>query len=165
MDIILEGELSVQKIDKEGNILTVAVFNGGDIIGANLLFASSNDYPMTIVSDMKTVVLHIPKPILLELSSKNFDFMNALLKVVSDKALVLTNTIDGISLKTIREKINAFLKYESHIQKSSVIKLNMSKKDLAQRMGIQRSSLSRELNKMRKDGLIEFDSRTITLKS
>ena len=165
MDIILEGELSVQKIDEEGNILKVAVFNGGDIIGANLLFASSNYYPMTIVSEVKTVVMHTPKSILLELSVKNVDFMKTLLKVVSDKALVLTNTIDGISLKTIREKIIAFLKYESHIQKSNIINLNMSKKDLAQRMGVQRSSLSRELNKMRNDGLIDYDSKTIILKS
>jgi len=35
---------------------------------------------------------------------------------------------------------------------------------LAERLGIQRSSLSRELNKMRKDGLLEYDARTVTLK-
>lgn len=164
LDIILEGELSVQKIGQEGNILKVVVFTGGDMLGANLLFASSNFYPMTIVADRKTVVLHIPKELILELSAKNIQFMDALLTVVADKALVLTNTIDGIALKTIRERINDFLQYESHIQKSNVIKLTMSKKDLAQRMGIQRSSLSRELNKMRKDGLVEYDSKTITLK-
>jgi len=31
-------------------------------------------------------------------------------------------------------------------------------------MGIQRTSLSRELNKMRKEGLIEYNAKTITLK-
>lgn len=164
MDIILDGELSVQKIDKEGNILKVVVFTGGETLGANLLFASSNFYPMTVVAESKTVVLHIYKELILELSKRNIKFMDALLREVSDKALVLTNTIDGIALKTIRERINDFLKYESHIQKSKKVRLNMSKKDLAQRMGIQRSSLSRELNKMQKDGLIEFDSKTITIK-
>lgn len=57
-----------------------------------------------------------------------------------------------------------YLKYEYHIQKSNIIKLNISKKDLAESLGIQRSSLSRELNKMRKDGLLEYDARTVTLK-
>lgn len=164
MDIILEGELSIQKIDKEGNILKVVVFSGGDTLGANLLFATSNHYPMTVVSETSTIVLHIYKELILELGKKNLAFMDALLREVSDKALVLTHKIDGISLKTIREKINDFLIYESHIQNSYIIQLHMSKKDLAQRMGIQRSSLSRELNKMCKDGLIEYDSKTVTLK-
>ena len=58
-----------------------------------------------------------------------------------------------------------YLKYEYHIQKSNIITINISKKDLAERLGIQRSSLSRELNKMRKDGLLEYDARTVTLKN
>jgi DNA-binding transcriptional regulator LsrR (DeoR family) len=41
----------------------------------------------------------------------------------------------------------------------------MSKKDLAEKLGIQRSSLSRELNKMRNDGLIEFDANYIFIKN
>ena len=57
-----------------------------------------------------------------------------------------------------------FLGYQYYLQKSYVIRLNISKKDLAERLGIQRSSLSRELQKMRTDGLLEYDSRTITVK-
>lgn len=165
MDVILEGELSVQKIDPEGNILKVVVFSSGDIVGTNLLFSSSNHYPMTVVADTRTIVLHISKELILELSRKNLRCMDALLGEVSDKALVLTNKIDTMSLKTIREKINDFLHYESNIQNSKQVKLTMSKKELAQRMGIQRSSLSRELNKMRQDGLVEYDANTITIKT
>lgn len=164
MDIILEGKVSVQKIDEEGNILKVAVFSGGDILGANLLFSSSNHYPMTIVSESKTVVLHAYKDLILELCQKNTAFMAGLLTVISNKALVLTEKIDAISFKTVRQRIADFLKYEYYVQKSTVIKLNTTKKDLAERLGIQRTSLSRELNKMRKDGLLEYDAKTITLK-
>jgi len=164
MDMILEGKLSVQKIDEEGNVLKVAVFSDGDILGANLLFSNSNSYPMTIVSESKTAILHIYKELILELSQNNVTFTSNLLTIISNKTLVLTDKIDAISLKTIRQRINDFLKYEYHIQKSNVIKLNISKKDLAERLGIQRTSLSRELNKMRKDRLIDFDSKTITVK-
>jgi CRP-like cAMP-binding protein len=85
--------------------------------------------------------------------------------VISDKAIMLTDTINLISLKSIRQCIIAFLRYEYHIQKNTVIKLNISKKDFAERLGIQRTSLNRELNKMRKDGLLEYDARTVTLKN
>lgn len=164
MDLILKGTLSVQKIDEEGKILKVAVFSGGDILGANLLFSNSNSYPMTIVAESETVILHINKELVLELCQKNTVFMTNLLTVISNKTVVLTDKIDTISLKTIRQKITDFLKYEYHIQKSTIIKLNISKKDLAERLGIQRTSLSRELNKMRKDGLIDYDFKTIRIK-
>jgi len=53
--------------------------------------------------------------------------------------------------------------YESYVQKSNIIKLEVTKKDVAEKVGVQRSSLSRELNKMRKDGLIEYDAFSITI--
>ncbi|MEA4939555.1 MAG: helix-turn-helix domain-containing protein, partial [Christensenella sp.] len=41
------------------------------------------------------------------------------------------------------------------------IKLEITKKALAERIGVQRTSLSRELTKMRDEGLIDFDSESI----
>lgn len=165
IDIVLDGQVSVQKINDEGNILKITVFSGGDILGANLMFSNRNSYPMTMVAETKAVILHIYKELLLELSQTNVRFMSGLMTVIADTTLVLTDKIDAISLKTIRQRINDFLKYQYYIQKSQTIKLNISKKDLAERLGIQRSSLSRELNKMREEGLLEYDARTIVLKN
>lgn len=164
MDIILEGQVSIQKIEEDGNVLKITDFISGDSLGANLIFASRNVYPMTAVSESNAVVLHIYRELILKLIEGNPKFSIKLMREISDKALVLTDKIDAISLKTIRQRIMDFLKYEYHIQKSNVIKLNISKKDLAQRLGIQRTSLSRELNKMRQDGVIEYDARTIRIK-
>ncbi len=164
MDIILDGQLSIQKIDSEGNVLKITALSEGDILGANLLFSNRNSYPMTVVAEAKSAILHIYKDLVLELSQTNIGFMSCLLTEIADKTLVLADKIDTISLKTIRQRIIDFLKYQYHIQNSHIIKLNLSKKDLAERLGIQRSSLSRELNKMRREGLVEYDARTITIK-
>ena len=43
--------------------------------------------------------------------------MANLLRIISNKTIVLTEKIDIISLKTIRQKVKDFLKYEYHIQK------------------------------------------------
>lgn len=165
MDIILKGLVSIQNIDENGNVLTVNVFSDRDIIGANLLFSSTNYYPMTVIAASKTTILHMQKEFIQELGQSNVHFMIGLMSAISDRTIVLTEKINAISLRTIRKSIINFLKYEYHIQKSRVIKLNISKKDLAERLGVQRSSLSRELNKMRKDGLLEYDAKTITLKN
>lgn len=40
----------------------------------------------------------------------------------------------------------------------------MSKKDWAQKIGVQRPSLSRELAKMKREGLIDYTLKTIEIK-
>lgn len=163
MDIVLVGQVFVQNIDIEGNILTISTFSPSDVMGVNLLFSSKNFFPMTVSAKSDCLVLHIPKDLVIQLCQNNVAFLTKLIGVISDKTLTLTDKINSISLKTIRKSIVDFLTYEYHIQKSNVIQLSVSKKEMAERLGVQRPSLMRELNKMRKDGLVAYDAKTITL--
>lgn len=163
LDLILEGEILVQRIDVNGNVLTIAQFNVGDTIGENLLFGNNNSYPMSIIAKSNTVILHINQDFLLELCQNNKNFLIEFLKCISDKTFILTNKIKSISMKSLRESIIAFLNYEYYSQNTTKIKLKMTKKELAERLGVQRTSLSRELNKMRKERIIAYDANTITI--
>ena len=49
-------------------------------------------------------------------------------------------------------------------QKTNIIKVSLSRKEMARYMGIQRPSLSRELSKMREEEIIEFDREVIIIK-
>jgi CRP-like cAMP-binding protein len=163
LDIILKGTIVVQGIDSKGNVLTISDFNIGDALGGNLLFSHKNFYPMIVMAKDNAIVLHMKKDLILKLCQSNINFLNHFLRSISDKTLILTDKIKSISMKTIRECIIDFLTYESYSQNSKIIKLEMTKKELAEKFGIQRPSLSRELNKMRKDGLIEYDAHSITI--
>lgn len=164
IDVILQGEIAIHRIDENGNVFIVSTFSSGDIIGGNLLFANKNTYPMTIICKNKCKILHINKELVLELCQKNKDFLVAFVQSISDKTLILTDKLKAVAMKSIRQCIIDFLTYEYFLQESNVIVLKVSKKELAERFGIQRPSLSRELNKMKRDGLIDFDSKTITIK-
>lgn len=163
-EIILEGKVTVQNIDENGNVLTINTFANGDMIGANLIFSRKTVYPMTVTASMKTTILIMNKELILALCMKSPRFLEGFLKEISDKTIILTEKINAISRKTIRQCLFDFLRQEQYRQGSNVIKLALSKKELAERLGIPRSSLGRELIKMRKDGLVEYDAWTITLK-
>ena len=79
--------------------------------------------------------------------------------------MILTDKLTVISLKTVRQRINDYLSHQYQLQKTMVITLDCSKKELAERLGVQRTSLSRELTKMKKAGLLDYDAKTITIKS
>ncbi|NLY53922.1 MAG: Crp/Fnr family transcriptional regulator [Firmicutes bacterium] len=157
LDLILQGNLVVQNSDEEGNVLTMSEFGAGDIIGVNLLFSQRNYYPMVITAKAKTTVLHLPKACVTKLCMSNEFFLQRLLQYLSDRSVFLTDKIKLIATKTIRQLITEFLIHEYHQQGSTEIKLVMTKKELAERFGISRTSLSRELQKMRQDGLLTYD--------
>lgn len=162
-DIILKGTILVQGIDSNGNVLTISDFTVGDVLGGNLLFAHKNFYPMTILAKTDAIILHLKKALILNLCQTDVIFLKNLLQSISDKTLILTDKIKSISMKTIRQCIIDFLIYESYAQNSKTVQLAFTKKELSEKFGIQRPSLSRELNKMRRDGLIEYDAHSITI--
>ncbi len=164
-DVILEGEVTIRRIDENGNTMTVATMKKGDSLGGSLLFSQSPGYPMSVMAKTDTRILHIKKDGILSLCQKNSSFLEQYLARVSDRTVFLTKKIKLIAMKTIRELIMEYLHGEYLNQKNSRIKLPMNKKELSELMGISRTSLSRELQKMKNDGLIDYDRESITLKT
>lgn len=164
MDIILEGSVIIQNIDEKGNILSIVSLGRGDMLGGNLIFSNTNEYPMTVIAKTDMKLLRISKNTILDLCQANKDFLVGLLRMFSDKAIVLTTKIHSLARKTIREKIMDFLLFEINRQKSNTVILHLSKKELSERFGVERPSLQRELRKMKKEGLIDYDARSISLK-
>ena len=161
MEIILAGKVTVERIDESGNLMTIAEFLSGEILGGNLLFSKNPHYPMTITAKQPTVILEINKDRLFQLFSDNHEFLKSYLEFVSDHATILGDRIKHYVNKTIRESIMCYLDYERKKQNSNIIKLGITKKALAEKIGVQRTSLSRELAKMRNEGLIKFDAESI----
>ena len=153
----------VDRIDESGNLFTIVEFCKDDILGGNLLFSTSPFYPMTVSTQELSQILEIENELLFELLSSNKDLLRTYLEYISDHASILGNKIKHYANKTIRESLMAYLEYESKIQNSNQIKLEITKKELAERIGVQRTSLSRELAKMRNEGLVTFDSNSITI--
>lgn len=163
LEIILAGKVVVERIDESGDLLTISEFYRDDILGGNLLFSKNAYYPMTVSTQLPTVILEIDKDVLFELLCSDCVFLRTYLEFVSDHAFILGDKIKHYANKTIRESVLNYLDYESKRQNSTHIKLKITKTALADKIGVQRTSLSRELAKMRRDGLILFDKDSITL--
>jgi len=163
LEIILSGRVSIERIDESGGLLTITEFFLDDLLGGNLLFSKSAYYPMTVIAKHNSVILEINRDTLFSLFCANPAFLRIYLEYVSDHAFILGDKIKQYVNKTIRESVLSFLNYESKKQGSNHIQLNITKKALAEKIGVQRTSLSRELAKMEKDHLIIFDDKSITL--
>jgi CRP-like cAMP-binding protein len=90
--------------------------------------------------------------------------MENFLELLSNKLLILNKKVKMLSLESIRKKIENFLMEEYKKQGSNIIKVSLSRKEMAEHMGIQRPSLSRALIKMRDAGIIDFNREVIIIK-
>lgn len=163
LEIILSGKVVIERVDESGNLMTIAEFYGGDILGGNLMFSKNPYYPMTVTARESSVILEIDKERLFSMFLHNQKFLRSYLEYVSDHTVILGDKIKHYVNRTIRESVMSYLDYERKIQNSNVIKLNITKKALAEKIGVQRTSLSRELGKMRDDGLINFNAGSIRI--
>jgi CRP-like cAMP-binding protein len=163
LEVITEGIIAVERIDESGGLLTVTTFEPGKLLGANLLFSSNPYYPMTVTAKTASKVLRLSKNLAFELCSLYPDFLLQFLQLISNQTVLLGTKIKHHVRRTIREGIISYLQQEYLHQADLKIIMSLTKKALAERMGISRTSLSRELQKMKKDGLIDYDAKNIIL--
>ncbi len=163
LDVVVEGTISIQSLDEDGAIFKVRVLEPGDVWGATLLFSRYNHYPMTVVSDEQTRVLHLPKKLVLSLCERRVSFLSCLLALVSDRAHELSMTVNKLSAQSLRESLLSYLYQLSRIQGSMNLTLPTSKKELAQRLGFARTSVSRELASLVDEGVLSYSGRLVTL--
>ncbi|WP_286910297.1 Crp/Fnr family transcriptional regulator [Clostridium sp. UBA1652] len=163
LSVVLDGVIEIQKLDADGNILIVASLEKGNVFGENLLFGDRHFYPMSVVCKNSSTVLHIHKSYVETLLQKNHEFLVIFLRILSNKAMALSSKLKQVSMKSLRQMICNYILSLYKKDKSLEITLNMSKKDWADKLGVQRPSLSRELINMKKDGLIDYDRSKIII--
>ena len=163
LDLILEGEVSLQSVDQEGNSLWIQQVSPGELIGAGFLFAEDNHYPMMAVATSDVTSFSLSKDAILSLCRHKTEFTLAMFQEVARRTAALTQQLHSIAYQSIRYRLTRLLLRESSLQKSTTVALPTSQKQIAEHFGVQRQSISRELNKMRKEGLLEYQNRTIHL--
>lgn len=164
LGILLEGLLEVQTLYPSGKLLTFAQLKPVETFGEAIIFSKMNKFPATIVAIKDSKIMFLKKVDLISCLTNCHKFMENFLKLLSNKLLMLNKKVKMLSLESIRKKIGNFLREEYKKQGSNIIKVSLSRKEIAEHMGIQRPSLSRELIKMRKEGIIEFDKKVIIIK-
>ena len=164
LGILLEGLLEVQTLYPSGKLLTFVQLKPVETFGEAILFSKMNKFPATIEAIKDSKIMFIKKENLINCLTNCHKFMENFLELLSNKLLILNKKVKMLSLESIRKKIGSFLMEEYNKQGSNIIKVSLSRKEMAEHMGIQRPSLSRELIKMRDAGIIDFNREVIIIK-
>ncbi len=164
--IVLDGDLIIENIDFLGNKTILSHLSSGDVFGET--YALSKQKMMVDVlclSDSTILFLDIDvlfNPLYKDETWRD-KILNNLLKVCANKNLVLSNRIFFTSFKKIRDRLLAYFSFMSIKSGSKTFNIPFDRQGLADFLNVERSALSKELGKMRDDGLIEFYKNSIKL--
>jgi CRP/FNR family transcriptional regulator, dissimilatory nitrate respiration regulator len=162
VDVVVEGQIAVEKMDEEGRLTRISQFGMGDVFGANLIFSGLKVFPFGVSALKPSKLLRVDPEALIKLAMADREVLLSLLMAISIKSFALSQGIDYLTGRSIEDKVLIYLR--QNLQYGQIrLQLTLSKKALAEYLDISRTSLSRALKQMKSDGLIDYDRSSITL--
>ncbi len=153
--ILHSGVIRGEKFHLEGTVDFMYLYGPGEIVGAEATVSRLKTAPLTYIANQKTTVLSTP---FRKVRQSRFadELMLALLQILADDNIKRLNKIEVLSKRGLRDRILAYLRIVSRKAKGEWFSIHMDRAQFAQYLCVNRSALSYELNRMKRDGLIDF---------
>lgn len=165
--IVLEGAVQILREDYFGNRSIMGHIGPRQLFGESYAFAGTKTLPVSVVCDADGSVLMIDSRRVSSCCANVCEFHNRMienmLRLVATHNLMLHQKIHITSKRTTREKLMAYLLSQAKQQGSKTFTIPFDRQALADYLEVDRSGLSAEIGKMRKEGVLESQKNTFTL--
>jgi CRP-like cAMP-binding protein len=156
--IVLEGTIQILQNDYDGKRTITAAFGAGSMFAEAFACADVPVLPVNVLAATDCVILFLNKKQILHQHGCSDDFhiqlIENLLKIVSRKNILLNQKLRYISHKTTSEKLLAFLTDQARLHHSNEFTIPYDRQALADYLGVERSAMSAEISKLKKNGVL-----------
>ena len=157
--IILSGSAQIFQVDYYGNRNIIGSLTVGDMFGESFAAAGIRRLPVSVVASDDSEVMLIECSRVLYTCERCCGFHQALIynlvRSFATKNLLFHQRIEITSKRTTREKLMAYLMLIAKRTGKSSFEIPFDRQELADYLGVDRSGLSAEISKLRKEGIIE----------
>lgn len=169
MGVVLSGAIQVVRDDYYGNRSVLTVVAPGGLFGETFACAGLEALPVSAIALQNSAVLLLDCRRVLTGCTHACPFhsrlISNLLQGIAQKNLTLTQKIRYMSRKTTREKLMEFLLDQAKEQGNSEFVIPYDRQALADYLGVERSAMSAEIGKLRKEGLLESNGSHFRLRT
>lgn len=161
--LLISGSVNVYKLSAEGKEQILHIVKEGDTIGAVPVF-SGKSFPANARAISASHLLFFDKRKFIQLITDKPNLIMNILALLSARLREFTLQVENLSLKEIPGRLASYLLYLSQEQENTdLVKLNISKVQLANLLGTGPESLSRALGNMKTKKIIEEEDSQIRL--
>ena len=157
--ILLCGTARIERTDYYGNRSIVAHVEPGELFGESFACAESEKIPVDVIATESCEVMLIDCKRVINSCGNACAFHNQmifnLLKVVAIKNIVLNQKVEVCSKRTTREKLMTYLSLHAKRTGCRSFTIPYDRQQLSDYLEVDRSGLSAEISKLRREGIIE----------
>ena len=162
--VVQSGKISLIKIDANGGRTIFEQLREGGVFGDALGFARA-DASLYLLADEDCSVLYIDYEHIVKrcpnACTHHCTVVANHVKLMSEKTQALSEHLEILSRRTIREKLLAYFSMQAAKNRSAYFTLPFSQTSLADYVCVDRSAMVRELRRMHEEGLVEIERRNV----
>ena len=161
--IVVSGSVKIFKLSSEGGEQILHVQHAGDLIAEAIIF-EFDTYPAFCEALEDSVLLRLPKEDFLNILRHFPEITFKIMSAYSRRLRQLVAKIEDLSLHDIKYRLANYLLGNYTIRdKQCVVRLSLTKKDLASSLGTIPETLSRTFNYLKKEKLISEQKNDIII--
>lgn len=165
--IIKEGTVIGMKYHCNGDAQILRIYKKGEVLSLDAVNTTFLTSPAALIGQSDCSILFIPYRKIFETefigtSAKERIMFNGS-EILSNELVRLMYKIDVLSKRTLQERVLTYLSIIREKKGKETIDISMNQEQFAQYLCVNRSVLSKELNQMRKSGLIDYKKNRYTI--
>lgn len=164
--LLVDGYISVYRDTMSGKVLPIAdIVDSGDIFGEVYLYMQKPRYDLNAIAKRESLVMTLDSQIFNlpenEVHLAYYKITKNLLTMFARKAFTLNTKIQVLNSGSLRQRIVRYITNCEEV--GGIVKMTLTREEMADFLNTTRPSLSRELSNMQKEGLIEIKGKHIIL--
>lgn len=166
--VVLTGQLHVVWDDCDGNRVLVTALTQGKPFAETLCCAGVAESPVSVIAETAAAVMALNfKRILYTCPSAcpyHTKLIENMLGLIANKTLQLQSRMEIVCLKSVRAKVVRCLELFKTRQGrgAAAVTVPFNREGMADFLCVERSALSHELSKMKREGLLDYRKNTFT---
>ncbi|MEL7656694.1 MAG: Crp/Fnr family transcriptional regulator [Bacillota bacterium] len=165
--ILIKGNAISSKYHYNGDVQILRLYQQGEVFSLDAVNTSFLTSPVTMISQTDCAVMYLSylKIFETELISSEAKkiIMSNCSALLSNELIRLMYKIDVLSKRTLQERILTYLSLIREKNGCDSFDISMNQEQFAQYLCVNRSVLSKELNRMRKERMIDYKGNRYTL--
>ena len=165
VNIVLSGSARGEKLTADGRSVIVSEFSPGDLFG-EMLSAAFEKSLVTVFMAAGGQILSIPYSALISgvanMKNESEQVLRNLINEITQKYFGLMKHLDMLICPTLRGKIALYLLGERETE-GIAFEVPHSREEQAKLLNCDRSALSRELSRLKQEGVIDVHGRQFTI--
>ena len=165
--VVLKGAVDMMKEDVWGNSTILVRIPPRKLFGETFACSEDSSAEVTFCAARDTEVLFLPFARVMRSCNNSCVFHHRLIenmvKLIAGKNRELMEKIEVITRKSLREKILSYLSHQAQSQGTRYFEIPLGRAELADYLCADRSALTRELNTLRDEGILDYDRNVFQL--